>query len=164
MYIWKQWKLPRTKVKNLRILEVPDWHAYQWGNTRLGYWRIAGSAILTRSITNKRLAQAGYFNLSEKYESFTQSLEPPYTERFVWRCGRSAVSHRLLPDYPNLFDLFSQNLIKSGRKKVANTEGTARFGASVVILNLIAIGEKGESKRAYTDTDLPAKNVRYEKY
>lgn len=69
MYIWKQWKLPKTKVKNLRKLGIPDWQAYQWGNTRLGYWRIAGSAILTRSITNKRLAQAGYFNLSEKYES-----------------------------------------------------------------------------------------------
>lgn len=69
MYIWKQWKLPRTKVKNLRILGIPNWQAYQWGNTRLGYWRVAGSPILSRSITNKRLAQAGYFNLSEKYES-----------------------------------------------------------------------------------------------
>ena len=32
----------------------------------------------------------------------------------------------------NPFDLFSQNLTKSDRKKVVNTEGTALFGASVV--------------------------------
>lgn len=38
MYIWKQWKMPRTKVQNLRKLGVPEGQAYQWGNTRLGYW------------------------------------------------------------------------------------------------------------------------------
>ena len=59
-YIWKQWKKPRTKVVNLRKLGIPADKAYQWGNTRLGCWRIAGSAILQRSITNEKLAQAGY--------------------------------------------------------------------------------------------------------
>ena len=34
--------------------------------------------------------------------------------------------------YPKLFDLFSQNLTKSDRKIVVNTEGTALFWASVV--------------------------------
>lgn len=37
MYIWKQWKKPRTKVQNLRKLGIPEWQARQWGNTRLGY-------------------------------------------------------------------------------------------------------------------------------
>jgi len=69
MYIWKQWKLPRTRVKCLRKLGIPDWQAYQWGNTRLGYWRVAGSAILTRSITDERLAQAGYYDFPVQYES-----------------------------------------------------------------------------------------------
>lgn len=58
MYIWKQWKKPRTKVQNLRRLRIPEWQAYQWGNTRLGYWRIAGSAVLNRSVT-KREARTG---------------------------------------------------------------------------------------------------------
>lgn len=32
MYIWKQWKKPRTKVANLRKLGIPADKAYQWGN------------------------------------------------------------------------------------------------------------------------------------
>lgn len=68
MYIWKQWKKPRTKVQNLRKLGIPEWQAYQWGNTRLGYWRIAGSAVLNRSVTNEKLAQAGYYDFPARYE------------------------------------------------------------------------------------------------
>ena len=45
MYIWKQWKQPRTRVENLKKLGMPDWMAYRNGNTRKGYW-----AIITISI------------------------------------------------------------------------------------------------------------------
>ena len=69
MYIWKQWKKPRTKVANLRKLGIPADKAYQWGNSRLGYWRIAGSPVLACSITNERLAAAGYFSILNCYES-----------------------------------------------------------------------------------------------
>ena len=68
MYIWKQWKKPKTRVQNLQKLGIPAWQAYQWGNTRLGYWRVAGSAVLSRSITNEKLALAGYYNFSAQYE------------------------------------------------------------------------------------------------
>ena len=68
MYIWKQWKKPRTKVENLQKLGIPAWQAHQWGNSRLGYWRIAGSPVLTRSITNEKLVQAGYFEILAQYE------------------------------------------------------------------------------------------------
>ena len=68
MYIWKQWKKPRTKVKALQKLGIPPDKAYEWGNTRLGYWRIAGSPILQRSITNERLVAAGYYDISMQYE------------------------------------------------------------------------------------------------
>ena len=69
MYIWKQWKLPKTRVEALRKLGIPKWQAYQWGNSRLGYWRVAGSPILSRAIDNKRLAQAGYYDFPAQYES-----------------------------------------------------------------------------------------------
>ena len=69
MYIWKQWKKPKTKVANLIKLGVPADKAYQWGNSRQGYWRIAGSPVLQRSITNERLAAAGYFSILSYYES-----------------------------------------------------------------------------------------------
>lgn len=68
MYIWKQWKKPKTKVCNLRKLGVPADKACQWGNTRLGYWRIAGSPILSCSITNEKLALAGYYDFPAQYE------------------------------------------------------------------------------------------------
>ena len=69
MYIWKQWKKPGARVKNLRKLGMPQWMAYRNGNTRKGYWAVAGSGILTHTITNERLAQAGYYSLSDRYES-----------------------------------------------------------------------------------------------
>ncbi|MNW45035.1 Group II intron-encoded protein LtrA [compost metagenome] len=68
MYIWKEWKKPRTKVQNLRKLGIPEWQAYPWGNSRLGYWRIAGSPVLSRSITNEKLVQAGYYDFPAQYE------------------------------------------------------------------------------------------------
>ena len=68
MYIWKQWKKPKTRVQNLKRLGIPAWQAYQWGNTRLGYWRVAGSGILSRSITNEKLALAGYYDFPAQYE------------------------------------------------------------------------------------------------
>ncbi|MGG1618864.1 group II intron reverse transcriptase/maturase [Paenibacillus sp. NRS-1782] len=68
MYIWKGWKKPKTKVHNLRKLGIPEWQAYQWGNTRRGYWRAAGSPMLSRSITNERLVRAGYYDFPAQYE------------------------------------------------------------------------------------------------
>lgn len=69
MYIWKQWKNPRTRVTNLGKLGMPHWKAYRNGNSRKGYWAIAGSGILQSTITNERLAQAGYLDISQKYKS-----------------------------------------------------------------------------------------------
>ena len=65
----KQWKLPRTRVENLRKLGMPEWQSYRNGNTRKGYWAIAGGGILTHTITNKRLAHRGYYDISEAYKS-----------------------------------------------------------------------------------------------
>ena len=69
MYIWKQWKKPKTRVKNLMKLGMEDWKAYRNGNTRKGYWAVAGSGILKTTITNERLAQAGYLDIARKYKS-----------------------------------------------------------------------------------------------
>ncbi len=68
MYIWKQWKTPKTRIKALRKLGISSDQAYQWGNTRLGYWRVAGSQILKCSITDERLVQAGFYDFLAQYE------------------------------------------------------------------------------------------------
>ena len=69
MYIWKQWKKPKARVGNLMKLGMPKWKAYRNGNSRKGYWAVAGSGILTHTITNERLAQAGYCSILDLYES-----------------------------------------------------------------------------------------------
>ena len=48
---------------------MESWKAYRNGNTRKGYWTVAKSGILTQTITDKRFAQAGYFDILDKYES-----------------------------------------------------------------------------------------------
>ena len=69
MYIWKQWKTPRTRVENLMKLGLPEWRACEVAYSRKSYWRCAKHASVNMAITSKRLAQAGYFSLSDRYES-----------------------------------------------------------------------------------------------
>jgi RNA-directed DNA polymerase len=65
---WKQWKRIKTKHDKLVRLGIPDSKAWEWANSRLGYWRIAHSWILTRSLTNKYLTSVGYDDISKRYE------------------------------------------------------------------------------------------------
>ena len=67
-YIWKQWKKSKTRVTNLKKLGIPEEYTHMWGTTRLGYWRVAGSPILSRAITNEKLVKAGYYVLAVNYE------------------------------------------------------------------------------------------------
>lgn len=67
MCIWKQWKKVRTRINNLRKLGVNPQKAYEWGNTRKGYWRTAHSPILGTTITIERLKQKGYVPLMDTY-------------------------------------------------------------------------------------------------
>ncbi|HDR5039357.1 TPA: group II intron reverse transcriptase/maturase, partial [Bacillus anthracis] len=68
MCIWKQWKKPKGKIKNLISLGIPNYKAYEWGNTRKSYWRIANSPILSKSLTNKYFDSISYQSLSARYQ------------------------------------------------------------------------------------------------
>jgi group II intron reverse transcriptase/maturase len=67
MVIWKQWKRIRTRLRNLIKLGIAKYKAWEYANTRKGYWRTAFSPILTRSITNDRLQQAGYIFFTDYF-------------------------------------------------------------------------------------------------
>jgi len=67
MCMWKQWRKIRTRHDNLVKLGVEDTKAWQYANTRKGYWRIAGSPILSRSLTNEYLEKLGFVSLSNRY-------------------------------------------------------------------------------------------------
>lgn len=68
MCVWKQWKKPRTKIKRLITLGVPKAKAFEWGNSRKGYWRIAGSPILDRTLNNRYWYNLGLRSIGERYE------------------------------------------------------------------------------------------------
>ena len=67
MLIWKQWKRVRTRGRNLMQLGMNKFKAWQFANTRKGYWRIAKSPILATSITNNRLNDAGFMYFTDYY-------------------------------------------------------------------------------------------------
>ena len=67
MVTWKRWKRIRTRFKNLKAAGINEWRAWQWANTRKGYWAVAGSAILNRAIPNAMLEKAGYLTLTGYY-------------------------------------------------------------------------------------------------
>ena len=67
MCIWKSWKRVKTRIANLVKCGIDKCQAYMWGNSRLGYWPIAGSYILCRAITNEKLSRAGYATLMGSY-------------------------------------------------------------------------------------------------
>lgn len=66
--IWKRWKNVKTRYKSLVKLKVPKQKAWEWANTRKGYWHIACSFILHRAITNKILEKIGLKNLNQLFE------------------------------------------------------------------------------------------------
>ena len=69
MVIWKFWKLNHTRWRNLTKLGINKYQAWEYANTRKGYWHIANSFILNRSVTNERLRLAGYVFFSDYYRS-----------------------------------------------------------------------------------------------
>lgn len=68
MVIWKQWKRIGTKLENLIRLGIPKSKAWEWANTRKGFWHTANSFILKASITTEKLRQAGNVFLSDQYQ------------------------------------------------------------------------------------------------
>lgn len=67
MVIWKQWKRIRTRLRNLTKLGVPKYKAWEFANTRKGYWNTAKSPIMNRTLTNARLYDAGYLFFTDYY-------------------------------------------------------------------------------------------------
>ena len=72
MCLWKNWKKPKTKISNLIQLGVPQWQAYEWGNTRKSYWRISNSPILHRTLGNSYWRNQGLKSLEARYENLRQ--------------------------------------------------------------------------------------------
>jgi hypothetical protein len=64
---WKRWKRTKTRHENLIQLGIPADRAWQWANTRKGYWRTAGSWILTTTLSNRYLETLGFPDVLKWY-------------------------------------------------------------------------------------------------
>jgi RNA-directed DNA polymerase len=73
MCYWKQWKKIKTKHDNLVKLGIDNYKAWEFANTRKGYWRISNSPILARTFTNKLFNRLGYLSFTERYAQVTNS-------------------------------------------------------------------------------------------
>jgi RNA-directed DNA polymerase len=65
--IWKQWKYPRTRIRNLRKLGASQHNAERWGNSSWGYYRMGNHPATTTTVTNVRFQKLGYVGFSNYY-------------------------------------------------------------------------------------------------
>jgi len=64
---WKQWRLMRTRVRNLRAAGVPFDQAYKAASSRKGYWRLAASPALQAGLSKAYWADQGLKTSTDTY-------------------------------------------------------------------------------------------------
>ena len=67
MCIWKFWKTPKNRAKNLMKLDVPRWAAYKTAYNGNRYARLAHNGWIHKAINNKRLADFGLISMLDYY-------------------------------------------------------------------------------------------------
>lgn len=69
MCIWKQWKLPRTRMRKLIGLGVDSHYAATIAYDRKGYWFNAGNKAVNWALNKERLIKWGFYDLATAYQS-----------------------------------------------------------------------------------------------
>ncbi|MDP2864777.1 MAG: group II intron maturase-specific domain-containing protein, partial [Elusimicrobiota bacterium] len=69
MCYWKQWKRIRARRENLIRLGLDASKAWEYANSRKGGWCIAGSPVLSRTLSNECLEKLGFPSLSRRLSS-----------------------------------------------------------------------------------------------
>ena len=67
MCIWKHWKTPKNRAKNLMKLGVPRWAVFKVAYTGNRYARMARNGWVHKAISNERLAAYGLISMSDYY-------------------------------------------------------------------------------------------------
>jgi hypothetical protein len=70
---WKEWKTTAAKRHNLRIRGISEREARKWAGSSKGYWRVAGSGILSVSLPNAYWEHLGLKTLSHTWQRFNQT-------------------------------------------------------------------------------------------
>ena len=69
MCIWKQWKLPKTRMRKLIGLGVDSHYAATIAYDRKGYWFNAGNKAVNWALSKERLINWGFYDLAAAYQS-----------------------------------------------------------------------------------------------
>ena len=69
MCIWKQWKLPRSRMRKRIGLGVDSHYAVTIAYDRKGYWFNAGNKAVNWARNKERLIHWGFYDLAEAYQS-----------------------------------------------------------------------------------------------
>lgn len=69
MCIWKQWKKPKTKLRNLMKMGVSKDLAWKAAMSRRGYWFTTHTVAVNMAMTKERLINSGFYDLVTAYQS-----------------------------------------------------------------------------------------------
>ena len=67
MCIWKHWKTPQNRAKNLMKLDVPRWAAFKIAYCGDRYTRLAHNGWIQKAISTKRLTSFGLVSMLDYY-------------------------------------------------------------------------------------------------
>lgn len=67
---WKEWKTTATRRHNLRIRGIPERNVRKWGGSSKGYWRIAGSQVLSVALPNSYWEHLGLKTMTATRQRF----------------------------------------------------------------------------------------------
>ena len=64
---WKEWKIPKARIRALRALGIPSNDALKRRNSSTGHWRIARSTTLQLSLPNSYWTGQGLRGFTDNY-------------------------------------------------------------------------------------------------
>lgn len=67
MCVWKHWKTPKNRAKNLMKLDVPRWAAYEIAYSGARIARMCRNGWVNKAISNKRLTEYGLISMADYY-------------------------------------------------------------------------------------------------
>ena len=66
--VWKQWKTPANRYRNLRALGVSEFWAIRAGGTSKGVWRLSASPPLQQALSNAYWQAFGLKSFLQQYQ------------------------------------------------------------------------------------------------
>jgi len=70
---WKEWKTTAAKRHNLRIRGIAEGNVRKWGGSSKGYWRVAGSQVLSVALPNAYWERLGLKTLTQTRQKLSQT-------------------------------------------------------------------------------------------